>query len=151
QSPRKPKIFALPGSTAMEPLAECLTGADPLNPPAVVELCKERDIELVIIGPEAPLAVGLADGLEAFDIKAFGPRQAAAQLESSKAFAKEFMRRHGVPTAAFEVYEDAARAGDAVAELKLPVVVKADGLAAGKGVRVCSTRREAIEAVQDFM
>ncbi|MBI4425373.1 MAG: phosphoribosylamine--glycine ligase [Elusimicrobia bacterium] len=151
QSPRAPRLFALPGSTAIGKLADCLTGADPLNPPAVVELCKEHAIDLVVIGPEAPLAAGLSDGLEAFGIAVFGPGHAAARLESSKAFAKDFMKRHGIPTAEFEVYDDPARAQDAAAELPLPLVVKADGLAAGKGVRVCRGREEALKAVQDFM
>ncbi|MBI5201956.1 MAG: phosphoribosylamine--glycine ligase [Elusimicrobia bacterium] len=150
QSPRKPELFAAPGSTAIGKLADC-HGVDPLNGPAMVELCKELKIDLVIVGPEAPLAAGLADGLEAFNIPVFGPSQEAAKLESSKAFAKDFMKRHGIPTAGYESFTDAARAADAAAELELPLVVKADGLAAGKGVRVCASRREAIEAVQDFM
>lgn len=151
QSPKAPKLFALPGSTAIGKLAECLTGVDPLNPPAVIELCKEHGIELVVVGPEAPLAAGLADGLEAFKIPIFGPTQSAAKLEASKSFAKDFMRRHGIPTADFETYDDPVKAADAASELALPIVVKADGLAAGKGVRVCQSRREATTAVQDFM
>ena len=150
QSPRKPQLFATPGSTGIGGFAEC-HGVDPLNGPAVIELCKQLAIDLVIVGPEAPLAAGLADGLEAFDIPVFGPTQAAARLESSKSFAKDFMKRHGIPTADYEAYDDPVKAADAAAELELPLVVKADGLAAGKGVRVCATRREAIEAVQDFM
>lgn len=151
ESKQKPKLFSLPGSTAIGRTAECLTGADPLNPPAVVELCKDQGIDLVVVGPEAPLAAGLVDGFEAFKIPVFGPARQAAKLESSKAFAKDFMRRHGVPTADFEIYDDPAKAADAAAELDLPLVVKADGLAGGKGVRVCRERREAIEAIQDFM
>ena len=150
RSPRAPKLYALPGSDAIAALAERLSG-DPLDPAAVVKACKERAVELVVIGPEAPLAAGVADALRASGIKVFGPGTTAAQLESSKAFAKDFLKRHRIPTAAFEVYDDPARAADAAAELPLPLVVKADGLAAGKGVRVCKTRREAIAAVQDFM
>ncbi|MBI3507650.1 MAG: phosphoribosylamine--glycine ligase [Proteobacteria bacterium] len=150
QSPLVEFLFALPGSSAIADLAQCVPG-DPNKGAAVAMFCKENKIRLVVVGPEAPLAAGLADVLRAEGIAVFGPGKEAAQLESSKAYAKEFMKRHGIPTAASEVYDDAAKARDAAAEIELPVVVKADGLAAGKGVRICNTRQEAIAAVQDFM
>src|SRR5208282_5837815 len=106
---------------------------------------------LVVVGPEAPLAAGITDALKAEGIPVFGPTKAAARLEASKAFAKEFMKRQGIPTAEFESYVDPARALDAATELKLPIVVKADGLAAGKGVRVCPTRQEALSTIKEFM
>jgi len=150
QSPRCERLYALPGSDAIAQLGECIPG-DPLDVRAVTRTAKDLGINLVVVGPEAPLAAGITDALKAEGIPVFGPTKAAARLEASKAFAKEFMKRHGIPTAEFESYVDPARALDAAAELKLPIVVKADGLAAGKGVRVCRTRQEALASIKDFM
>lgn len=149
-SPRCGKLYALPGSDGIAQLAEIIPGK-PADVGAVVRAAKELGVDLVVVGPEAPLAAGISDALKADKIRTFGPVKAAAQLEASKAFAKDFMKRHGIATAASEVYDAPAAAMDAVAELKLPIVVKADGLAAGKGVRVCPTRQEALSTIKEFM
>ncbi|MDB4942491.1 MAG: phosphoribosylamine--glycine ligase [Labilithrix sp.] len=117
----------------------------------LVALAEHERVDLVVIGPEAPLTAGLVDALAARNILAFGPTRAAAQLEGSKAFMKEFLRRHGIPTAAFAVFEDAAAARAYVEAAARPLVVKADGLAAGKGVVVASTAAEALAAIDDMM
>jgi phosphoribosylamine--glycine ligase len=111
----------------------------------------DQQIDLVVIGPEAPLAAGLADSLREKGIAAFGPSRAAAQLEASKVFAKELMVRHDIPTAPFKVFTDAAQARAYVKEKGAPIVVKADGLAAGKGVVVATSEDEALEAVDAMM
>ncbi|MBI4385963.1 MAG: phosphoribosylamine--glycine ligase [Elusimicrobia bacterium] len=150
QSPRLARLFAAPGSAAIAEFAQCLPG-DPTRPDEILSLCREFDITCVVIGPEAPLAAGLSDALSAAGIPTFGPGRDAARLESSKSFAKSFMRRTGIATARCESFDHPARAQDAAARLEFPVVIKADGLAAGKGVRICHTRREAMETIQDFM
>ncbi|MBC7340016.1 MAG: phosphoribosylamine--glycine ligase [Firmicutes bacterium] len=108
-------------------------------------------IGLTVVGPEDPLVAGIGDAFAAAGLRLFGPSRQAARLEGSKAFAKEFMARHGIPTAPFEVFDDAARARDYIRARPGPVVVKADGLAAGKGAFVCSTTEEALQAVTDLM
>lgn len=118
---------------------------------AIVELAKNVRADLVVIGPEAPLVLGVADALEAVGIPTFGPSRAAARLEGSKVFSKRFMERHGVPTADFRVFDDAGEAERHVREAKRPLVVKADGLAAGKGVVVASDEAEALEAIDRIM
>ena len=114
------------------------------------EWAQLEKIELTVVGPEGPLAAGVVDEFRAHGMRIFGPTQAAAQLESSKAFSKAFMKRHGIPTAAYETFTDARLAHDYIDQMGAPIVVKADGLAAGKGVVVAMTAREAHEAV-DFM
>ena len=150
QSLRCEKLIALPGSDAIGTIAERVPG-DAADPDFVVEIAKKLKIDLVVVGPEAPLAAGVADALKAAHIRCFGPGKAAAQLEASKAFAKDFMKRHHIPAAESRVFVDAAKAQDAVEKGPLPVVIKADGLAAGKGVRVCHSRPDAVAAVRDFM
>ena len=111
----------------------------------------ESHAKLVFIGPEAPLAAGVSDALVAAGFKVFGPSQSASRLETSKAFSKRFMARHGIPTAKFEIFEDAAKARSAAATWRPTIVVKADGLAAGKGVFVCSSNEQAVGAVSELM
>ena len=117
---------------------------------AIVKFCKDEKIALVVIGPEAPLVAGLADALEKEDIPAFGPSAAAAQLEGSKAFTKDLCQRAGIPTAAYQRFTTAAPAHDYAATQSLPVVIKADGLAAGKGVIIAETHDEAHAAIDDM-
>ncbi|ACC98074.1 Phosphoribosylamine/glycine ligase [Elusimicrobium minutum Pei191] len=117
----------------------------------ILNFCESKNIDLVVIGPEAPLAEGLADLLRENNIKVFGPVLAGAKLENSKEFSKEFMVKYSIPTAKYTVCKSSEEAKKLVAEHPLPLVVKADGLAAGKGVRICITREEAVEAVVDFM
>lgn len=151
QSPQLGKLHAIPGSAAMKSLADC-------HPIAIDDFerihacCLAKKIELVVVGPEAPLAGGISDFLTAKGVKVFGPSQKGAMLEASKQFAKEFMGRNSIPTASFSILYSADFAREKIKEnRKYPVVIKADGLAAGKGVRICANEEEALGAVSDFM
>ncbi len=147
QSPRVKKIYALPGNGGISDLAECIQiKADDIA--GVVNFCKEKGIDLVVIGPEAPLSKGLADTLRQHGIAAVGPGSKAARLESSKVWAKDFMTRHGVPTARFKSVKNKTELLKAVDEFGLPVVIKLDGLYAGKGVFICGTVPEVEQASQ---
>ena len=150
QSEKVSKVYVAPGNggTALDARLENLPITD------IRELCQwaqQQKIDLTVVGPEAPLAAGVVDLFRAAGLRIFGPTQAAAQLESSKAFSKAFMQRHGIPTAAFETFSDAAAAHAYVDKVGAPVVVKADGLAAGKGVVVAMTLEEAHAAVRDML
>jgi len=120
---------------------------DPCNPDAVVELARAEEIDLVVVGPEAPLVAGVSDALRAADFAVFGPNLAAAQLEGSKGFTKDLCRAHGIPTGDYVRVETMADARASLEHFGIPVVIKADGLAAGKGVTVAMTRAEAEEAI----
>jgi phosphoribosylamine--glycine ligase len=150
QSPRVQKVFVAPGNagTATEPHVENVAIADF---DALARFALDKGIGLTVVGPEAALAAGVVDTFRALGLRIFGPTQAAAELESSKSFAKAFMRRHGIPTAAYEVFSDAAAAHAHVDAHPLPVVVKADGLAAGKGVVVAATHAEAHAAIDAML
>ena len=148
QSPRVTALLAAPGNPGIAGLCECVA-LDPTKPDAVLALVESRGIELVVVGPEAPLVAGVPDALRAAGIAVFGPDAAAARIEGSKAFAKEIMDAAKVPTARFEIFDDA----EAAARRALawgPVVVKADGLAAGKGVVVASSGEEAAAACREL-
>src|SRR5437762_4617758 len=138
ESPRVQKVFVAPGNggTATETGVE---NAPIVETPALIEFCRRESIALTVIGPEAPLASGIVDAFRSAGLRIFGPTRAAAQLESSKHFAKSFMFRHGIPTAAYRTFTEASEAHAYVAERGAPIVVKADGLAAGKGVVVAET------------
>jgi len=151
QSPLVERVLAAPGSAGLSREALCFPEVGVSDVDALVALCTRESVDLVVIGPEVPLAEGVADRLREADIAVFGPSAAAAQLEGSKAFAKAFMARHAIPTASFEVFDDIARARDYVREQDRACVVKADGLAAGKGVAVCSTPEEALHALEEMM
>ncbi len=142
RSPLCDSLYCAPGNAGTATVAKNLE-LDVGDGAAVVEACRERDVSLVVIGPEAPLVAGLADTLSTAGIAAFGPSAAAAQLEGSKSFAKEFMQRHGIPTAGAHVFDDGAALQAHVETCPIPTVVKADGLAGGKGVLICTTRDEA--------
>ena len=144
QSPLVSALYAAPGNPGMAALAE-LVALEPTDSKAVTAFAKERSIDLVVVGPEAPLVAGVADALRAAGVDTFGPGAAAANVEGSKAFAKDVMIAAGVPTAKSEVFDD-AQAAAARAKAWGPVVVKADGLAAGKGVVVADSGDEAAEA-----
>ncbi|MFB5190882.1 phosphoribosylamine--glycine ligase [Alicyclobacillus fastidiosus] len=150
ESPLRPQLYAVPGNPGMWELA---TKVDiPVNQhDALVAWAASEHIDLVVVGPEQPLAEGVVDAFRAAGIPAFGPNQAAAQLEASKAFAKDVMRQAGVPTAQYEVFTDVEQAQSFAKRLGAPVVVKADGLAAGKGVVVAETLEEANAAIADML
>jgi phosphoribosylamine--glycine ligase len=151
QSPSCDKLVAAPGNPGIARWAECVA-IDPCDPAAVVELATRAAIDLVVIGPEAPLVAGVADALREARIAVFGPNAAAAQLEGSKGFTKDLCQANGIPTARYVRSSKAADARAALDGFGIPVVIKADGLAAGKGVTVAMTRAEAeaaIDAVGD--
>ena len=146
QSPRLGRMIAAPGNPGIAAHARCVPVKDTAIEELVTLARRERP-DLVVVGPEVPLAMGLADRLRAAGFAVFGPSAAAARLESSKAFSKDVMARHGVPTARFRTFQDAAAARGYCRELGAPLVVKADGLAAGKGVIVCGTLDDADRAL----
>ena len=146
QSPLLDTLFCAPGNAGIAAVAEIVT-LDIGDHDAVARFCQENAIGLVIIGPEAPLVAGLADDLERQGIKVFGPSQAAAGLEGSKGFTKDLCARVGIPTAAYAQFADAASAKTYLAQQTLPIVIKADGLAAGKGVTIATTKAEAEAAI----
>ncbi len=151
QSPKVSQVYVAPGNggTAAE---DRLVNVPLTAIPALVEFVRRNpDIAFTVVGPEAPLAAGVVDAFRAADLRIFGPTRAAAQLESSKDFAKQFMARHGIPTAAFGTFTDAAAAHAYVDEKGAPIVIKADGLAAGKGVVVAATVDEAHAAVDAML
>jgi phosphoribosylamine--glycine ligase len=146
QSPSCDKLVAAPGNPGIARWAD-LVAADPCDPDAVVALAQSKAIDLVVVGPEAPLVAGVADALRKAGIAVFGPNAAAAQLEGSKGFTKDLCRANAIPTAGYVRVETMAEAHDALNEFSIPVVIKADGLAAGKGVTVAMTRAEAEAAI----
>ncbi|MCX7627777.1 MAG: phosphoribosylamine--glycine ligase [Methylophilaceae bacterium] len=146
QSPRASKVFVAPGNagTALEPK---LQNVPITEITALVEFAQQEHIALTVVGPEAPLSQGIVDAFIGAGLKIFGPSKAAARLESSKDFAKAFMARHGIPTAAYATFTEAVAAHDHVRRQGAPIVIKADGLAAGKGVVVAMTESEAHDAI----
>lgn len=147
QSPSCDRLVAAPGNPGIARWAECVR-IDPCDPIAVVALAREIDAGLVVVGPEAPLVAGVADALRQAGIAVFGPSAAAAQLEGSKGFTKDLCRDHGIPTADYARVETVMDGLAALDGFSIPVVVKADGLAAGKGVTVAMTREEAVGAIR---
>jgi phosphoribosylamine--glycine ligase len=150
ESQQMEELYCAPGNAGIAQEAECLA-VDLSQTKSVVELAKRLRADLTVVGPEAPLVAGIVDAFEKEGLAIIGPSKAAARLEGSKIFAKEFMRRHGIPTARFEVAESFGDAVKVLARFPLPVVVKADGLAAGKGVVVAHDQAAAEQAVADFM
>ena len=150
QSPRVDKVYCAPGNGGICGAAEC-HAADLGNVTSVVDLATRLKPDLTVVGPELPLTVGVVDEFLKLGIPVFGPTRAAAQLESSKSFAKEFMLRHHIPTAGFAICTSAAEVADALAHLHAPVVVKADGLAAGKGVVIAQTKEEAAAVAGEML
>jgi phosphoribosylamine---glycine ligase len=147
QSPSCETLIAAPGNPGIARWAECVA-IDPCDSDAVVALAQQRGIDLIVVGPEAPLVAGVADAARAAGIATFGPNAASAQLEGSKGFTKDLCARAGIPTADYVRVETAAEALDALGSFSIPVVIKADGLAAGKGVTVAMTRDEAEAAIR---
>lgn len=152
QSPKVDQVFVAPGNagtaleTGMENLAIAVDDIDGL-----LAFAKEQGVELTVVGPEAPLVAGIVDRFTEAGLRCFGPTKAAAQLEGSKAFTKDFLARHNIPTAAYGNFTDIDEAVAYVKQVGAPIVVKADGLAAGKGVIIAHTEQEAIDAIQDML
>ena len=147
ESPQTEQIYAIPGNPGMG--ASAAIALD--DHAAILRFVKEHEIGLVVVGPEVPLMNGLVDELEAAGIRAFGPRANAAEIEGSKSFAKDLMKKYGIPTARYEVFTAAEPARAYIRQEGAPIVVKADGLAAGKGVIVAMTEQEALDAVDAIM
>jgi len=152
QSPLADKVFVAPGNagTALEHKVENVN-ISATDIPALVKFAQDKQIGLTIVGPEAPLVIGVVDAFRAAGLKIFGPTQAAAQLEGSKAFTKDFLARHKIPTAEYQNFTEVEPALAYLREKGAPIVVKADGLAAGKGVIVAMTLQEAEDAVRDML
>jgi len=150
QSPRVKKIYAAPGNGGIAELAECVDiKADDI--PALIAFAKEHSIDLTVVGPEAPLVAGIVDAFEEQGLKIFGPSAKAAQLEGSKIFAKEFMHRRNIPTAVFKTFDKIDEARAFLKEAQFPLVVKANGLASGKGVMICKDIAQAETALDEIM
>ena len=147
ESPQTEKIYVLPGNPGMGET----TNISVTDNAAILRFAKEKKIDLVVVGPEIPLINGLVDELEAAGIRTFGPRAKAAEIEGSKAFAKNLMKKYGIPTARYEVFTEAESARAYIRKEGAPIVVKADGLAAGKGVIVAETIQEALDAIDAIM
>lgn len=150
QSPKVDKLYCAPGNAGIAGVAECVD-IGVMEFEKLAAFAKEQEINLVIVGPDDPLAAGAVDALEAAGLRVFGPRKNAAILESSKAFSKNLMKKYGIPTAAYELFDSAQDALDYVETAKLPLVLKADGLALGKGVLICNTLKEAKDGVKSLM
>jgi phosphoribosylamine--glycine ligase len=150
QSPSVSEVWAAPGNPGMTTHAT-LVDLAATDVEAIADWAASHQMGLVVIGPDAAVALGLADALQERDVPVFGPSRAAAELEWSKSFAKDFMARHGIPTAGYAVFDDAEQTLARVRNTTLPIVVKADGLAAGKGVIICQSREEAEAAVGAIM
>lgn len=150
KSPKADKIYCAPGNAGIEEIAEC-ADIKVMEFDRLVKFAKKKEIDLAIVGPDDPLVGGLVDAFEEAGIRAFGPRKNAAILEGSKAFSKELMKKYNIPTAEYAVFTDAAKALSYLDSAKFPIVLKADGLALGKGVLICETLKEARNGVKEIM
>ena len=150
RSPKADKIYCAPGNAGIAEVAECVPlGVDEFD--KIASFAKEKEVDMVIVGPDDPLAAGIVDVLEAAGLRVFGPRKNAAILEGSKAFSKDLMKKYNIPTAAYETFDDAQKAVEYLETASFPIVLKADGLALGKGVLICNTKEEALEGVKSIM
>jgi phosphoribosylamine--glycine ligase len=150
RSPRVTEVVCAPGNGGIAQIARCVP-VDLKDVAAMVRLAEAEQPELIVVGPELPLSLGIVDALQERGLRVFGPTRAAAMLESSKGFAKRFLQRHNIPTASYAVCVNLAEVEKAVESFHPPIVVKADGLHAGKGVIICESRHAAIEAAKDLL
>ena len=150
ESPLCESLVCVPGNGGMEEICECVP-ASVMDFPKLIEIAKERGVDFAIIAPDDPLAAGAVDAFTAAGIRAFGPTKAAARIEGSKAFSKDLMRKYGIPTAAYEVFDSADAALEYLKTAKYPLVLKADGLALGKGVLICENLEQAEAGVAEIM
>ena len=150
QSPKVKELYCAPGNAGIAEIARCVD-IGVMDFEKMTEFAKQEAFDLVVVGPDDPLAAGLVDALEAAGLRAFGPRKNAAILEGSKAFSKDLMKKYGIPTAAYETFDTPEAALEYLETAPVPVVLKADGLALGKGVLICNTREEAREGVKTLM
>lgn len=150
QSAKVSTVYVAPGNAGTE-IEPKLVNLPYQNHHHLIAFCRQEHIAFTVVGPEAPLAAGIVDDFQAAGLPIFGPTQSAAQLESSKDFAKKFMMRHKIPTAQYQTFTDAQAARDYVTQRGIPIVIKADGLAAGKGVVVATTQQEAYQAIDDML
>lgn len=150
QSPRVEEIFCAPGNAGIKKIARCVDiSAEDIK--ALADFAEKKSIDLTVVGPEAPLVEGIVDEFEARGLKAFGPNKAASQIEGSKVFAKNLMEKYNIPTAAFRVFDNSVDAINYIDSIDAPMVVKAEGLAAGKGVVVAKDKDAAVSAVKSIM
>ncbi|MCR4715953.1 MAG: phosphoribosylamine--glycine ligase [Lachnospiraceae bacterium] len=150
KSDKVDKIYCAPGNAGISKIAECVDIAA-MDIDAMVAFAKEKAIDLTIVGMDDPLVAGMVDAFEAAGLRAFGPRKNAAIIEGSKAFSKDLMKKYNIPTAAYEVFTSAEDAKNYLETSKYPIVLKADGLALGKGVLICNTKEEALAGVDELM
>ena len=150
QSSRVDKLFCAPGNAGIAKYAECVD-IGVMEWDRLIHFAKEKQVELVVVAPDDPLVAGAVDAFEAAGLRTFGPRKEAAILEGSKAFSKDFMKKYHIPTAAYENFDNAEEALAYIKTAKLPIVLKADGLALGKGVLICNTLDEAEAGVKTIM
>ena len=150
KSPICNKLFCIPGSDSIQEIASCFK-IDPMNNADIVDFCKEHKIDFVVVGPELPLSNGIVDKLCEEKITVFGPDKASSRLESSKIFMKNICKKHNVPTAKYSIFDNEKKALDFLDTVDFPTVIKADGLAAGKGVIITKNKNEAVETIKNIM
>lgn len=150
QNSRIEELYCAPGNGGIAKVAQCVD-ISATDIPNMVAFCREKGIDFVVVAPDDPLALGMVDALEAEGIRAFGPNKQAAQIEASKSFSKELMKKYNIPTAGYEVFDDYESARAYLETSQLPIVLKADGLALGKGVLICETRQQAMDGLKQIM
>ena len=150
ESKRADKIYAAPGNAGIAEVAECVN-ISVMDFPALIEFAKEKNVDFVIVGPDDPLVAGAVDEFEKAGFKTFGPCAEAAMIEGSKSFSKKLMKKYNIPTAGYEVFNSADKAFEYLKDVHYPIVLKADGLALGKGVLICDDREEAFEGIRTIM
>ena len=150
ESKRADKIYAAPGNAGIAEVAECVN-ISVMDFPALIEFAKEKNVDFVIVGSDDPLVAGAVDEFEKAGFKTFGPRAEAAMIEGSKSFSKKLMKKYNIPTAGYEVFNSADKAFEYLKDVHYPIVLKADGLALGKGVLICDDREEAFEGIRTIM